>query len=647
MNLLVNDRIDLDTLDPELRRLTNNLGDLLVAAMDSSSPRVESTHVLMALGGIANGVTQRGFGRRGISAAEWRSGLASFAANVAAPPPLAQLSVSSLDDTGAGTFRRAGELCDAARQSRVTEAMLLLAALENLTKKADEGLKSVDVDVIPWMAELRREIAPPTVPRLFKEGGSLELGLFSATGRKVLRLMKTEGEALGFQTLDLRHLLLAFLASESSALNAGLHSQGLSPRNLHAALMLRLRARGKRTRASSGLDRAHLDGLLGRVLEEALVLAAKEGHDRVAERHLARAFLGTSSAIQSFLSDEGANVERLRASVEAPWEPGEEETADDPEAADVETVRRRLLERLVGQDEAIERILPYIQRMRFGFSVPDRPVGVFLFCGPSGTGKTEMAKELARAVYGGDDNFVFLEMGLFARPESMNIFVGAPPGYIGFGEGKLTNGLRDKPRAVILFDEIEKADPKVLDALLRFLDEGKIDDPAGPVRDGSQCIAILTSNVGGQLPAAVARGAAGGPGSDSLRKAFLDAKVRPEFLNRVDELILFNDFSPAAFREIASRVQRRLCERLERERGIVITVAPELMAAIGAECTRLAQGARPALRLVMTHVVTPVIDFIVRHAPPEPVRLSVTLASSGGEQLRAAVAQTEKGGRGS
>src|SRR5207248_9239326 len=112
--------------------------------------------------------------------------------------------------------------------------------------------------------------------------------------------------------------------------------------------------------------------------------------------------------------------------------------------------------------------------------------------------KTELAKTLAHAVYGSPENLIFLEMGQFNAPESMNIFVGAPPAYVGYGEGKLTNGLRDKPRAVVLFDEVEKAHARVLDALLRFLDEGRIDDPAGPVRDGSQCLVILTSNVGAQ-----------------------------------------------------------------------------------------------------------------------------------------------------
>lgn len=138
--------------------------------------------------------------------------------------------------------------------------------------------------------------------------------------------------------------------------------------------------------------------------------------------------------------------------------------------------------------------------MDFAFSFwhhPWQQTGLgFSLLGPTGTGKTQLGKELARYVYGSEDEMLFFEMGTFNTKESMNNFIGSPPGYVGYGEGKLTNGLRDHPECVVLFDEIEKADISVFDALLRFADEGKISDPAGPVRDGRRCIIVLTSNAG-------------------------------------------------------------------------------------------------------------------------------------------------------
>jgi ATP-dependent Clp protease ATP-binding subunit ClpC len=344
------------------------------------------------------------------------------------------------------------------------------------------------------------------------------------------------------------------------------------------------------------------------------------------EPHLLRGLLTVESQGRQLLSDEKANLLELRQTAERYGVPEEQE--EETTIADISTVRDRLLRRLVGQEDAIKRILPYVQRMRFGFTTPGRPVGVFLFCGQSGSGKTEMAKELARAVYGSEENLVFLEMGQFNSRESMNIFVGAPPGYVGYGEGKLTNGLRDKPRSVVLFDEVEKAHTKVLDALLRFLDEGKIDDPAGPVRDGSQCIAILTSNVGANELSKLWDDVAASPDWRSiirakLRHAFEKQEFRPEFLNRVDEIILFRTLTKENYTEIARRLLERDLQRLRVEKGIDVTDTSGVAESIGAYCYSIGEGARAAQRLTQAVVITPIIQFVLEKACESPVRLKV------------------------
>jgi len=332
------------------------------------------------------------------------------------------------------------------------------------------------------------------------------------------------------------------------------------------------------------------------------------------------------------------NLHELKDSV-CLFQSGDDESEGDTAStvADIETIERRLRDRIIGQDEAVDRILPHVQRFRFGFRNPTRPVGVFLFCGQSGSGKTEMAKELARSVFGTEENLIFLEMGQFNSPESMNIFVGAAPGYVGYGEGQLTNGLRDKPKSVVLFDEVEKAHARVLDALLRFLDEGRISDPAGPVRDGSQCIVILTSNVGSEELGKLALEMSGQPNRrqllrQKLREELKARSFRVEFLNRVDEIILFSNLTRENYAEIARRHLAGQLLRLKAEHEIEVTPDPSLAEAIGAWCAQLGEGARAVHRLVQYMVITPVIDQALRLGEARPLRFNARALLRPGEE---------------
>ena len=620
---------------PSVRQATRDLSDVLLAAARTHSPTIESTHFLMVLGNVPNGATQKGLLRLAVSAEHWQSGLTNCASHAGESTPPRRLSREAMHASAVAMLDAAEARWTEQGAPTISEPVLLLAALQHVTPAVRALCGTAEIDLKEWCDEIEKHHLTETVSvKVYDAHGVLTTHAFSQGARKVVRLIRSEAESLGYKVADPRHLLLALLEYEAGATHYGLHQQGFAPRKIHEAVMLNLRARASRTPSTVPMDVQHHQPLLKKTLEKAGELAGRDLQTRVFESHLLRAFLETDSAALRLLVDEHdrLNVARLRATAEAFGAP-EDEDEDDAAMADIQTVRRRLQDRLVGQNDAIDRILPYVQRMRFGFTTPGRPVGVFLFCGQSGSGKTEMAKELARAVYGAEENLVFLEMSQFNAPESMNIFVGAPPGYIGYGEGKLTNGLRDKPRAVVLFDEVEKAHAKVLDALLRFLDEGKIDDPAGPVRDGSQCIVILTSNLGAEDLSKLWSEVESNPNWRAvvralLRDAFKKENFRPEFLNRVDESILFRTLGVDDYTEIARRLLARDADRLRKEWAIDVDPV-SVDKAIGDYCNTIGEGARAAHRLTQSVVITPVIDFILRNGCIPPVKLRVTAQTTG------------------
>jgi len=633
MEIFAGEQLNLQAFDGVLRQALDDFNEVLVAAAESGSPAIESTHFLVALSHMSGGVLSSELPRFGLTAASWRKGLLTHAASDPSAPPLDGVRPATLDDSGRQMFDRMAECCREHGCDRIGDRVLLLCALRSLPEKPRSLLNAAGIDLAKWCSDLEESLKPPPEPvAVFADDAerSVDMLVFLPSARKALSLMQTEAESLGCAVIDTRHLLLGMLALDASSLQYGLHQQGVAPKQVLEATMLSLQSKNRATRIQTPLDESHLQSLLRRILALSGEIAARDHVEKIAEPHLLLAFLKIESIARKILEDEKVDIDRLVEVAKRRDIAEEEESQEQADAltiADIDTVRGRLKQRLVGQDDSIERILPYVQRMRFGFSVAERPEGVFLFCGPSGTGKTEMAKELARAVFGTEENLIFLEMGQFNSAESMNIFVGAPPGYVGYGEGKLTNGLRDKPRAVVLFDEVEKAHPRVLDALLRFLDEGRIDDPGGPVRDGSQCIVILTSNVGSEELAALWKQVQTNPNwrtivRKRLRTLFKEHNFRVEFLNRVDELVLFRRLEGDDYAKISERFLDRYLARLSRERQIEVVVE-SVHEKIGAYCADADEGARAALRLALSVVVTPVIDFVVREGCQPPVKLLV------------------------
>ena len=261
--------------------------------------------------------------------------------------------------------------------------------------------------------------------------------------------------------------------------------------------------------------------------------------------------------------------------------------------------------RVVGQDEAVQRVTEAILRSRAGIADPNRPIGSFLFLGPTGVGKTELAKSLAQCLFDDEHNIVRIDMTEYMEKFSVSRLIGAPPGYVGYDEGgQLTEAVRRKPYSVVLFDEIEKAHPDVFNILLQILDDGRITDSQGRTVDFKNTIVILTSNLGSQYLLSGIR--ADGTISDEAREAVmaeLRRSFRPEFLNRLDETILFRPLTKENLTGIIDIMTKSLADRLaDRSLKLVITdAAKSLIIERGYDPL---YGARPLRRYLQSSVET-------------------------------------------
>ena len=268
-----------------------------------------------------------------------------------------------------------------------------------------------------------------------------------------------------------------------------------------------------------------------------------------------------------------------------------------------------LHKRVVGQDEAISAVSRAIRRARAGLKDPKRPIGSYIFLGPTGVGKTELSKALAEVMFADEDAMIRLDMSEYMEPHSVSKLMGSPPGYVGYDDGgQLTERVRRKPYCVILLDEIEKAHPDVFNTLLQVLEDGRLTDSKGRTVDFRNTIIIMTSNVGANR---VGKARAIGFGAESpaltyerMREGMLEElkrTFRPEFLNRVDEIIIFHQLEQDQTLQIVNMMLRGVVERL-RERGIDLTVSPEAAAHLASDGFDPVYGARPLRRAIQHQV---------------------------------------------
>jgi ATP-dependent Clp protease ATP-binding subunit ClpB len=265
-----------------------------------------------------------------------------------------------------------------------------------------------------------------------------------------------------------------------------------------------------------------------------------------------------------------------------------------------------LHKRVIGQDEAVNAVAEAVVRARSGLKDPQRPIGSFIFLGPTGVGKTELARALAQFLFDDEKAMIRIDMSEYQDKHTTARLLGAPPGYIGFEEGgQLTEAVRRRPYCVILFDEIEKAHPDVFNVLLQVLDDGRLTDGQGRTVDFKNTIVVMTSNIGSQRILQY-KGSVVGEVYDRMKDAVMDElkkHFRPEFLNRVDETIVFHALTEGDLKKIIDIQMGRLRERLA-ERRITIELSDEAKSFLVRGGYEPAYGARPLKRILQKEVET-------------------------------------------
>ena len=575
-------------------------------------------------------------------------------------PPPADLLPSTVSPDVLKMLERVESLVEAHGCPNISDLEITLALLENAGDDMAEFFADVmdrDKDGLGrFKKTLLRKIGErgsgrKTEIELFEKDAPFKLrqAAFTPDGWKFSKRWREDMAAMGIKmgekpTVTTRHLLYSILGNATGPLATALANSGVEVKHMHAALTRELGKPGRKRSDDFVLTKGSLFGSVAAALAEAWKFAQEREAKGIGEIDVHRAFLAKQQhEVQRLLPKEGevnlAAVADYLAETQA-----DEEEPSPLQRFTLQEMKDKINDTIFGQQAAVNKICPWISRFRFGIIRDGRPAGVFLFLGPTGAGKTQLGKELARYVYGNEDEMLFFEMGQFCTKESMNQFIGSPPGYIGYGEGKLTNGLRDHPECVVLFDEIEKADISVFDALLRFADEGKISDPAGPVRDGRKCIIVLTSNAGQRwLREHVKEHPDARENPEQLSDQLFEAAMqelaakgfRPEFLGRLDERITFLPFSMATCRQIVDGVLKKELPKFE-EKGVKVTVPDEVRDVLAKAAFDVAmdQGARGAPRAVNTHVISPIIDILApiqERGEPLPASITAVLLGKDGQ----------------
>ena len=303
----------------------------------------------------------------------------------------------------------------------------------------------------------------------------------------------------------------------------------------------------------------------------------------------------------------------------------------------VESERQKLLSldsilhrRVIGQDEAVSKVADAILRSRVGIKDPRRPVGSFLFLGPTGVGKTELAKAVTEALFDDEKNLIRIDMSEYMEKYSVSRLIGAPPGYVGYDEGgQLTEAVRRKPYSVVLFDEIEKAHPDVFNILLQVLDDGRITDSHGKTVDFKNTVIILTSNLGSDIildgitPDGEISDAARAQVNELLKRSF-----RPEFLNRLDEIIFYKPLTRDNVREIVGLKLKEMSDRL-KEKRVHVVVTDAAVERIIEQSFDPAYGARPINRFIQSHIETLIARKLIAEDVAPDSTITVGLDADG------------------
>jgi ATP-dependent Clp protease ATP-binding subunit ClpB len=290
-------------------------------------------------------------------------------------------------------------------------------------------------------------------------------------------------------------------------------------------------------------------------------------------------------------------------------------------------MEERLHQRVVGQDEAIRAVSNAMRRARAGLQDPNRPLGSFMFLGPTGVGKTELARALAEFLFDDEHALIRIDMSEYQEKHTVSRMIGAPPGYVGYDEaGQLTEAVRRRPYSVVLFDEVEKAHAEVLNVMLQLLDDGRLTDGKGRTVDFKNTVVIMTSNIGSQFIAEHA-----GDLTEGIRRQVTDAlraHFRPELLNRIDEIIFFHALGLEHMKQIIDIQIRGLLKRLE-DRKIHVELTDAAREFLVSEGYDPMYGARPLKRVIQRRVLDPLALRVLEGEFKEGDRISVDVGENG------------------
>jgi len=349
------------------------------------------------------------------------------------------------------------------------------------------------------------------------------------------------------------------------------------------------------------LDQAQRRGDLQRASE------VLYGEIPVMEKRLAEA--ESAQAAKEQLTPEVVDAEQI-AAVVSRWTGVPVEKMLEGEREKLLSMEDKLRERVVGQDEALEAVSDAVRRARAGLKDPNRPIGSFLFLGPTGVGKTELTKAMAEFLFDDETAVTRLDMSEYMEKHSVSRMIGAPPGYVGYDEGgALTESVRRRPYQVVLFDEVEKAHPDVFNVLLQVLDDGRLTDGQGRTVDFRNALIIMTSNLGSEYLAAQGEG----DDVEQVRPQVMEVvrrHFRPEFLNRIDEIILFKRLGREQMDSIV-RIQLQRVEALLADRRMALDVAPDALHWLGERGYDPVYGARPLKRVIQKELVDPIARKIL------------------------------------
>ena len=480
---------------------------------------------------------------------------------------------------------------------RITDPAIVAAATLSDRYIADRFLPDKAIDLIDEAASrLRIEIdsMPTEIDVIDRQIRQLQIEE---------QALQKESDPASAERLERLRIEMATLGEKLGALKA----QWSNEKEIIADVQ---RINAELDEARTDAERAEREGDLGRAAE------IRYGRMPELDRQLAAADvrLRELQAGEPMLREEVTEEEI--AQVVASWTGIPVTRLMEGELAKLAHLEARLHERVVGQDEAVSAVSAAIRRSRAGLADPDRPIGSFIFLGPTGVGKTELAKALAEVLFDDERHMVRLDMTEYMEKFSVQRLIGAPPGYVGYEEGgQLTEAVRRRPYSVLLLDEIEKAHPDVFNILLQVLDDGRLTDGQGRTVSFRNTLVIMTSNVGSEWIQAAAE--SGEPGAVKMQvEEALRSTFRPEFLNRIDDIVIFESLSLEQIGDIVGLQLEQLRRRLaERKVELVLTpAASEHIALLGYDPV---YGARPLKRVISREVVDRIAKGLVEGAVHE------------------------------